>query len=448
MKILVIGSGGREHALTWKLRESQHMEEIYCAPGNAGIGQEAECLPVDVSQPQAILELAQRLKADLTVVGPEAPLVAGLVDEFEKAGLPIIGPSKAAARLEGSKIFAKQFMRRHGLPTARFTVAENFEEAVKALAGFAFPLVVKADGLAAGKGVVIARHREEAERTLDEFMRQKTLGSAGQRVILEECLTGEEMSFIVLTDGKGILPLAPTQDHKPVFDNDQGPNTGGMGAYSDDSILDEPLRDTIMRCIVAPTLAGMAAEGTPYRGFLYCGLMLTEAGPKLLEFNVRMGDPEAQPIVMRLRSDLVELLLALREGELAAIEAHWSPNPAVCVVLASQGYPGKPQVGKVISGIEAAESQGGVKVFHAGTRFQNGQLLSTGGRVLGVTAIAEDLPAAIARAYAAVSKIHFEGMHYRKDIGAKGLRRPGRAADRRRSGGKTGDCPAPSNWPS
>jgi phosphoribosylamine--glycine ligase len=446
MKILVIGSGGREHALTWKLHESQHMEEIYCAPGNAGIGQEAECLPVDITQPQAILELAQQLKAELTVVGPEAPLVAGLVDEFEKAGRPIIGPTKAAARLEGSKIFAKQFMQRHGLPTARFTVAENFDEAAKALAGFTFPLVVKADGLAAGKGVVIAHYREEAEKTLDDFMRQKTLGSAGERVILEECLTGEEMSFIVLTDGRGILPLAPTQDHKPAFDNDQGPNTGGMGAYSDDCILDEPLRDTIMRGIVAPTLAGMVAEGTPYRGFLYCGLMLTETGPKVLEFNVRMGDPEAQPIVMRLRSDLVELLLALREGQLTAIEAHWSPNPAVCVVLASQGYPGKPQVGKVISGIEAAESQGGVKVFHAGTRFQNGQLFSAGGRVLGVTAIAEDLPSAIERAYAAVGKIHCEGIHYRKDIGAKGLRRLGRASERRRSGGKTGDCPAPGNW--
>jgi phosphoribosylamine--glycine ligase len=446
MKILVIGSGGREHALTWKLRESQRMEEIYCAPGNAGIGQEAECLPVDITQPQAVLELAQQLRADLTVVGPEAPLVAGLADEFENAGRVIIGPTQAAARLEGSKVFAKQFMHRHGIPTARFTAAENFDEAVRALAGFRFPLVVKADGLAAGKGVVIAHHHEEAEKTLDEFMRQKTLGSAGERVVLEECLAGEEMSFIVLTDGKGILPLAPTQDHKPVFDNDQGPNTGGMGAYSDDWILDEPLRDYIMGRIVAPTLAGMGAEGMPYRGFLYCGLMLTEAGPKVLEFNVRMGDPEAQPIVMRLRSDLVELLLALRGEHLAAIEAHWSPNPAVCVVLASQGYPGKAQVGKVISGIEAAESQGGVKVFHAGTRFQNGQLFSTGGRVLGVTAIAEDLPAAMERAYAAVSKIHFEGMHYRKDIGAKGLRRLRRAQDRRPPGGKTGDCPAPSNW--
>jgi phosphoribosylamine--glycine ligase len=443
MKILVIGSGGREHALTWKLRESQQMEEIHCAPGNAGIGQEAECHPADLSKPQAILELAQEIKADLTVVGPEAPLVAGVVDEFQKSGLAIVGPTMAAARLEGSKIFAKQFMQRHGIPTARFTVAESFADAVKALAELAFPLVVKADGLAAGKGVVIVRTREEAEKTLDEFMRLKTLGSAGERVVIEECLSGEEVSFIVLTDGQGVLPLAPTQDHKPIFDNDQGPNTGGMGAYSDDSILDEPLRDTILRGIVAPTLEGMAAEGAPYQGFLYFGLMLTEAGPKVLEYNVRMGDPEAQPIMMRLRSDLVDLCLALREGQLSAREAHWSPSPAVCVVMASRGYPGKPEVGKVITGLEAAEALGGVKIFHAGTRVQHRQLLTAGGRVLDVTAIAEDLPSAIDRAYAAVSKVHFEGMHYRKDIGAKGLRRLSRDPGSKRSGKPAGGSPVP-----
>jgi phosphoribosylamine--glycine ligase len=284
-------------------------------------------------------------------------------------------------------------------------------------------VVVKGDGLAAGKGVVVARSREEAEKTLVEFMRDRTLGSAGERVVIEECLAGEEMSFIVLTDGRGVLPLAPTQDHKAVFDNDQGPNTGGMGAYSDDSIVTERQRDYILRRIVSPTLVGMAAEGTPYRGFLYVGLMMTPEGPKVLEYNVRMGDPEAQPIVMRLRSDLVELFKGIRDGQLGAVDAHWSPNPAVCVVLASKGYPGKPEVGKVITGHEAAESQGGVKVFHAGTQFRDFQLLTTGGRVLGVTAIAEDMPSAIDRAYAAVGKIHFEGMHHRRDIGAKGLRR-------------------------
>jgi phosphoribosylamine--glycine ligase len=423
MKILVIGSGGREHALTWKLRESPNMTEIYCAPGNAGIGQEAECVPVNASRPQEILELAKGLGADLTVIGPEAPLVAGVVDEFEKESLPIFGPTKAAAQLEGSKVFSKRFMQRHRIPTAKFTVAESFEDAIKALAGFSLPVVVKADGLAAGKGVVVARSREEAEKALDEFMRQKTLGSAGEKVVLEECLTGEELSFIILTDGRGVLPMVPTQDHKAVFDNDQGPNTGGMGAYSDDSILGERQRDNIIRRIVSPTLAGMEAEGMPYRGFLYFGLMMAPEGPKVLEYNVRMGDPEAQPILWRLRSDLVDMLQAAREGQLSGVEAHWTPNPAVCVVLTSKGYPGKPEIGKIITGYAAAESVVGVKVFHAGARMQDLQLLTAGGRVLGVTGGAENLPAAIERTYAAVSRIHFEGMHYRRDIGAKGLRR-------------------------
>lgn len=407
----------------WKLRESQEMEEIYCAPGNPGIAREAECLPADPAKPQEILDLAKSLEADLTVVGPEAPLVAGVVDEFERSGLPIIGPSKAAARLEGSKIFAKQFMEQHGIPTARFAVAENFEGAVKLLGGFPLPVVIKADGLASGKGVVVARRPDEAENTIEDFMRRKTLGPAGERIIIEECLSGEEMSFIVLTDGRCILPLAPSQDHKAVFDNDQGPNTGGMGAFSDNAILTDRQRENIVRHIVAPTLAGMAAQGTPYRGFLYCGLMMTPEGPKVLEYNVRLGDPEAQPIMMRLRSDLVELLVALREGQLAAKEAHWSPNPAVCVVLASQGYPGTPQTGQVITGIDAAESLGGVKLFFAATALRDHQLLTSGGRVMGVTAMAEDLPATIERAYAAVGKIHFQGMHYRSDIGSKALRR-------------------------
>jgi phosphoribosylamine--glycine ligase len=423
MKILVLGSGGREHALAWKLHESQHMEELYCAPGNAGIAQEAECLPVDLSQPKAILQVAREIHADLTIVGPEAPLVAGVVDEFEKEGLAIIGPSKAASRLEGSKVFAKEFMQRHRIPSGRFKVAETFDDAIKALALFPLPVVVKAEGLAAGKGVVIAHCEEEAVEAVDAFMRRKTLGSAGDRVVIEECLTGEESSFIVLTDGRGILPLVPTQDHKAQLDGDLGPNTGGMGAYSDDSIVSEPLRDEILSTIVAPTLAGMELEGVPYRGFLYCGLMLTPAGPKVLEYNVRLGDPETQPILMRLRSDLMDLLLAFNEGQLSAVDAHWSPNPSVCVVLASKGYPGAPEIGKVITGHESAEVLGGVKIFHAGTRVEDHQLLTAGGRVLGVTATAENLPAAIQRAYTAVGKLQFEGMQYRKDIGAKGLRR-------------------------
>jgi phosphoribosylamine--glycine ligase len=423
MRLLVLGSGGREHALAWKLHESPQMEELYCAPGNAGIAQEAECLPVNLSQTEEVVALAKRLRADLTIVGPEAPLVAGVVDEFEKKGLAIIGPHKAAARLEGSKIFAKEFMRRHSIPTARFVVAENFEEAAQALARFPLPVVVKADGLAAGKGVVVARSHEEAQQAVENFMRCKTLGSAGERVVIEECLRGEEMSFIVLTDGRGILPLVLTQDHKPLLEGDLGPNTGGMGAFSDDSLLSEALHDEILRSIVAPTLAGMEIEGSPYRGFLYFGLMLTLAGPMLLEYNVRLGDPETQPTLMRLRSDLVDLLVASREGKIASLDIHWSPNPAVCVVLASKGYPEKPEVGKVITGYEAAEALGGVKIFHAGTRVQDYQLLTAGGRVMGVTAIAEDLPTAVQRAYAAVSKIQFEGMHYRRDIAARALHR-------------------------
>jgi len=301
-------------------------------------------------------------------------------------------------------------------------VAETFEGAVEILTRFPLPVVIKADGLAAGKGVVVAHNHLEAEEAVENFMLRKTLGSAGDRVIIEECLTGEETSFIVLTDGRGILPLVPTQDHKALLDGDQGPNTGGMGAYSDDSILSESLHDEILRSIVAPTLAGMEMEGAPYRGFLYCGLMMTPSGPMLLEYNVRLGDPEAQPILMRLRSDLASLLVASRAGRLATVDVHWSPNPAVCVVLTSKGYPAKPEVDKIITGYEAVEALGGVKIFHAGTRVKDHELLTCGGRVMGVTAIAEDLPSAIQHAYVGVSKLHFEGMHYRKDIGAKALR--------------------------
>jgi phosphoribosylamine---glycine ligase len=423
MKLLVLGSGGREHALAWKLRESQLTDDIYCAPGNAGIAQEAECLAIDLSSPKAVLELAKRLQPDLTVVGPEAPLAAGVVDAFEKAGLSILGPTRAAARFESSKVFAKEFMQRQHIPTARFKVADDQEAAVKALDEFALPTVIKADGLAAGKGVVIAKTREEAERTIEEFMRHRALGSAGERIVIEDRLAGEEVSFIILTDGHTILTFPPSQDHKSLLDGDRGPNTGGMGAYSDDSILTESLRSEILRRIVNPTLSGMSAEGITYRGFLYFGLMVTAEGPMLLEYNVRLGDPEAQPTLMRLRSDLVQLLLSVREGSLAARDTHWSPSPAVCIVLASAGYPGKPELGKAITGYDLAEQVGGVKVFHAGTAVQDHQLVTTGGRVLGVTALAENLTAAIQRAYSAVAKIQFEGMHYRHDIGAKLVKR-------------------------
>lgn len=430
MRILVFGSGGREHALVWKLRESQMTEEIYCAPGNPGIGQEGECCAVALPDAAAMLELATDLKIDLAVVGPEASLAAGVADVFDKAGLKIIGPVRAAAQLESSKIFSKHFMRRYGVPTARFQTASGFDEAAAALRDFSLPVVIKADGLASGKGVVVAKTREEAERTLESFMRGGTLGSAGERVVIEEALSGEEISFIILTDGRSVLPFPPAQDHKALFDNDEGPNTGGMGAYSDDAILDESLRGVVMRQVVAPTLNGLMAEGLAYRGFLYFGLMMTAEGPKLLEYNVRMGDPEAQPLLMRLRSDFAEILFSACDGTLAARDPHWSPNPAVCVVLASRGYPAHPETGKLITGYEAAETMGGVKVFHAGTVFKNHQLFTHGGRVLGVTAGGEDLRAAIQRAYTAAGKIHFEGMQYRRDIGAKGLRRYSAASAR------------------
>jgi phosphoribosylamine---glycine ligase len=443
MNVLVLGSGGREHALAWKLRESQLAEKVYCAPGNAGIAQMAECLPVDLTDPAAVFELAERVDAKLTVVGPEAPLVAGVTDEFAQDGRNIIGPSKAAASLEGSKIFAKEFMQRHDIPTARFVVAEDHSSALKALSEFGLPVVIKADGLAAGKGVVVASTREEAESTLNDFMTQRVLGEAANRVVIEECLVGEELSFIVLAGKRGFMPLVPTQDHKAVFDDDRGPNTGGMGAYSEDSLLGKDLQERILRQIVQPTLESMREEGTPYQGFLYCGLMLTSEGPKVLEYNVRLGDPETQPIIMRLRSDLVELLMASLEGQLGAVEARWSPNPAVCVVLASKGYPGKSETGKVITGLEAAEARGGVKIFHAGTELRDGQLLNAGGRVLGVTATAENLGLAIEKAYTAASKIHFEGVHYRHDIGAKAMRRLKAASKVRESGGRAEDS-APS----
>ncbi len=442
MKLLVLGSGGREHALAWKLHESQQMEEIYCAPGNAGIAQEAECIPIDLSNKKDVVALAKKLGADLTIVGPEAPLVAGIVDDFEKEGLAIIGPNKAAARLEGSKVFSKEFMRRHNIPTAKFEVVDSFEAGLSALARFPLPVVVKADGLAAGKGVVVARTRAEAEQAVGDFMLRKTLGAAGDRVVIEECLIGEETSFIVLTDGRAILPLVPTQDHKALLDGDQGPNTGGMGAYSDDSILTEALHDEILRTIVAPTLAGMEMEGSPYRGFLYCGIMMTLAGPMLLEYNVRLGDPEAQPILMRLRSDLADLLVASREGQLASADVHWSPNPSICVVLTSAGYPGKPEIDRRVTGYEAVEALGGVKIFHSATRFSDHRLLTTGGRVMGVTAIAEDLPSAIQRAYAGVNKLQFEGMHYRTDIGAKAMKRAPKVTAPKRTRTPKGERPA------
>jgi len=422
MKVLVLGSGGREHALVWKLRQSPRVTKLYCAPGNGGIAQDAECVAVDLKSTDSVVQVANRLSPDVTVVGPELPLTLAVVDEFQRRGWPIFGPTRAAARLESSKSFAKEFMQRHRIPTAKYSVCRNRDELHEALKLFHAPIVVKADGLAAGKGVVIALSKEEAQRTAEEMLSGKVLGGAGSRVVLEECLQGEELSFLVMSDGERVAPLVASQDHKRVFDGDQGPNTGGMGAYSTDQILDHQMRDWLLAHIARPVVDGMRAEGTPYRGLLYCGIMMTARGPMVLEFNCRFGDPETQPIMMRLESDLLEAIEASIQGRVSDGDFRWSTDPSVCVVMASGGYPGAFEAGKLISGIEEADRVPGVKVFHAGTDRRDGRYYTSGGRVLGVTAQGKDLPDAVERAYDAVMKIRFEGMHYRKDIAARGLK--------------------------
>jgi phosphoribosylamine--glycine ligase len=406
MRILVLGSGGREHALAWKLAQSKSVE-VFASPGNPGIARVATCLPAGAS----FLSLAEEIDASLTVVGPEAPLVAGVVDEFRARGRKIVGPDAEAAQLEGSKVFAKNFFIQSNIPTAAFVTVDTASEARKALDRFGFPVVLKADGLAAGKGVVIAHDRAEAETALHTLT---------GRLVVEEFLRGREVSFIALCDGRNVVPLAPTQDHKAVFDGDTGPNTGGMGAYCDGAILTGPETREILDRVIYPTV-----ERTRFTGFLYAGMMMTETGPKVLEFNVRLGDPETQPLMHRMASDFVPALVAAATGSLAGATLEWRRGPSLCVVLASGGYPGSYETGKPIHGVEAAESTGAT-VFHAGTRTGPGGLETSGGRVLGVTAGGDDLPTAIARAYRAVEPIGFDGMHYRRDIGRKGLigRRP------------------------
>ena len=422
MKILVIGSGGREHALVWKLRQSPRVAQVYCAPGNGGIRQEAECLPADVKSLESLVQVAQRVRPDLTVVGPELPLSLGVVDEFTKRGWRTFGPTRAAAQLEASKTFAKEFMQRHRIPTAHYAVCTSPGGIKDALGRFHLPVVVKADGLAAGKGVVIAKTREEASAVAVDMLSGKMLGEAGSRVVLEECLKGEELSFLVVSDGERVAPLVAAQDYKRVSDGDTGPNTGGMGAYSTDDIIDAKMRNWLVAHIARPVVEGMKSEGMEYRGVLYCGLMMTATGPMVLEFNCRFGDPETQPILMRLESDLVAAMEAAIEGRVSDAEFKWSAQPAVCVVLASGGYPGTFAAGKKIVGLERAGERPEVKVFHAGTSYQGGTYYTTGGRVLGVTARADTLGEAVERAYETVSAIGFEGMHYRKDIAARAVK--------------------------
>ena len=423
MNILVIGSGGREHALVWKLRQSPRVTQVYCAPGNAGAAAQAECLPADVKNVQSLLALAARVKPDLTVVGPELPLQLGVVDEFTRHGYRIFGPTQAAARLESSKSFAKEFMQRYHIPTAHYAICNSMGDVGDALPHFHMPVVVKADGLAAGKGVVICKSKEEASATAAEMLSGKMLGDAGSRVVIEECLTGEELSFLAVSDGERVVALAAAQDHKRVGEGDTGANTGGMGAYSTEAIVDAQMQNWLLQHIARPVVAGMKAEGAEYKGVLYCGLMMTARGPMVLEFNCRFGDPETQPILMRLESDLAEALEASIEGRVSDGDFHWSADAAVCVVMASGGYPGTFEVGKKISGIEEADKVAGVKVFHAGTTRHDDAYFTAGGRVLGVTARAATLEVAVSRGYEAVSKISFAGAYYRKDIAARALKK-------------------------
>ncbi len=425
MKILVIGSGGREHAMVWKLRQSAAVEKVWCAPGNGGISKDAECVSLDLKDLNAAADLATKLGADLTIVGPELPLAHGIADEFAKRGLTLLGPSQKAAQLEGSKVFAKKFMERFGIPTAAtYGIYDMPIDAYTALCSVDWPLVVKADGLCAGKGVLVTTSPDEAAVFIDRLMEKKEFGDASKRVLFEEGLAGRELSYIILMDGKNFVSLAPTRDHKRAFDNDQGPNTGGMGAFSSADMLPPDLEKKILETIVQPTLAGLQKEGMNYCGFLYFGLMLTADGPKVLEYNCRLGDPETQAILLRADFDFADACARAAHGELGALQTKSSNAASVCVVLASEGYPDDPKLGKETIGLEAAASVPGAVVFHAGTRREGEKFYTTGGRVLGVGAVGNDLPAACKSAYEAAGKIKIDGAHYRKDIGSpKALRK-------------------------
>jgi phosphoribosylamine--glycine ligase len=420
MKVLVVGGGGREHALVWKLKQSPQVEKIWCAPGNGGIEAEAECLPADPADVRGLVALAERLSPDLTIVGPELPLVSGIGDAFRSRGWPIVAPSEQAAQLEGSKVFAKQFLRRQGIPTAQlYGVFDRAREAVGALSKVDWPVVIKADGLCAGKGVFVAQDPASAEDFIHRVMETDELGAGGKRLLLEEALEGEELSFIVVTDGQRYAPLVPTRDHKRVLDGNRGPNTGGMGAYSTDELLPPILRNQVLNAIVGPTLRGLTGEGILYQGFLYIGLMLTASGPKVLEFNCRLGDPETQAIVARMDFDLAQVLAGLAADVLEPSTLKWKPGASACVVVASGGYPGKFSPGKRIEGLTDAGAINGVTIFHAGTVREGNSLVTSGGRVLGVTAGNASLERALTTVYEAAGKIRFEGMHYRKDIGGQ-----------------------------
>jgi phosphoribosylamine--glycine ligase len=423
MKVLVVGGGGREHALVWKIAQSPRVSKVYCAPGNAGISQQAEIVPLKANDLEGLLGFASRERIDLTVVGPEEPLTRGIVDLFESKGLSIFGPNQRAAELEGSKAFAKEIMGKYGIPTASYRIFEDRAEAISYVRGQKLPLVVKADGLAAGKGVIMCKTIEEAIQSVDQIMVKKVFGAAGDRVVIEECLKGEEASFIAFTDGKTILPLASCQDHKAVFDGDQGPNTGGMGAYSPAPVVTERVHQRIMEEVLKPLIDGMAREGRVYKGALYAGVMVCDGLAKVLEFNARFGDPETQPVLMRMKGDIVPILEACIRGDLSKHTIEWEDRTSVCVVMAPKGYPGDYERGMPIKGLDEVSRMKDVFVFHAGTALEKGRMVTHGGRVLGVTGLGESIPKAIEKAYEAVRMISWDGVHYRTDIGRKALQR-------------------------
>lgn len=425
MKVLILGSGGREHALAWAAKRSSRVTEVVCAPGNGGMAQIARCVPVNLKDLDAMIRLAEAERPELTIVGPELPLSLGIVDELASRGLRAFGPTRAAAMLESSKGFAKEFMQRHAIPTANFAVCADAGAVEKAVEHFRAPIVVKADGLAAGKGVLICETRHTALEAAHGLFSGELLGEAAQQVVIEEFLEGDEVSFLCLSDGKTVVPLAASQDHKRIGEGDTGPNTGGMGVYSTGTLLDPAMTEWILRHIAEPTVRGMADEDTPFAGVLYCGLMMTARGPQVLEYNARFGDPETQALLVRLESDLIDALEASIDGRLAETGLRWAPGASACVVASSAGYPGSYKTGLPIAGLAAAAQVPGVEVFHAGTAQAAGQIVTAGGRVLGVTAAGDDLQQALDRAYQALAEIEFEGIYYRRDIGHRALGRVG-----------------------
>ena len=422
MKVLVVGGGGREHALVWKIAQSPRVTKIYCAPGNAGISEQATIVPIKANDLNGLLEFALKEEIDLTIVGPEEPLTKGIVDLFESKGLSIFGSNQRAAKIEGSKAFAKEMMKKYCIPTASYEIFDDHKEAIAYIRRHGTPIVVKADGLAAGKGVIVCKTVEEAIQSVERIMVDKIFGEAGNRVVVEECLVGEEASYIAFTDGKVILPMASSQDHKPIFDRDEGPNTGGMGAYSPAPVVTDQVHEKILERILRPIIQGMGEEGRPYKGVLYAGLMIHDGHPEALEFNARFGDPETQPVLMRMKGDIIPILEACIKGNLSQYQIEWESRASVCVVMASKGYPGDYEKGKTIHGLKEVSQMKDVFVFHAGTALKDGQVITNGGRVLGVTGLGKDISRAIEKTYRAVKKISWDGVHYRRDIGQKALR--------------------------